>query len=89
MAKTRTRAVLLQTARRRWGTARVLLGGPARPKKKRGPRLPGTSDERALIEHLVGRVLPHDQLADAIRLLRAGAKLKELEINERLETLLD
>jgi len=89
MAKTRSRTVLLQTARRRWGTARVLLGGPPRPKRAPRPRLPGTAQERSLVEHLVGRKLPQDQLADAIRLLRAGAKLKELEINDRLETLLD
>ena len=41
------------------------------------------------MQRLVGRTLPPDQMADAIRLLRAGAKLKELEINERLESLLE
>ena len=45
--------------------------------------------ERTLVQRLVGRTLPHDELADAIRFLRAGAKLKELEINQRLESLLE
>lgn len=66
-----------------------MTGGRCRPARKKRSRLPGTAAERSLVRHLVGRVLPPDQLADAIRLLRAGAKLKEIEINERLETLLD
>ena len=84
-------SLLLRTAQRRWGSVRVVPGGRSRPacKKRIRPRLPGTAAERSLVRHLVGRVLPPDQLADAIRLLRAGAKLKEIEINERLETLLD
>lgn len=88
MAKNRTH--LLRTARHRWGTARVIAGG-RRPPRKRTPRrkLPGTATERTLVQRLVGRTLPPEQLADAIRLLRAGAKLKELEINERLESLLE
>lgn len=40
------------------------------------------------MERIVGHRLPADELADAIRLLRAGAKLKELEINDRIESIL-
>jgi hypothetical protein len=88
MAKNRTR--LLRTARRRWGSARVIAGGRRPPRRKtRRRKLPGTAMERTLVQRLVGRSLPPEQLADAIRFLRAGAKLKELEINERLETLLE
>lgn len=87
MAKNRTR--LLRTARHRWGTARVIAGGRRPPRKKARRKLPGTATERTLVQRLVGRTLTAEQLADAIRLLRAGAKLKELEINERLESLLE
>lgn len=89
MAKNRT--LLLRTARRRWGSARVIAGG-RRPKRKNSPRrrkLPGTASERTLVQRLVGHSMNPEELADAIRLLRAGAKLKELEINERLESLLE
>jgi hypothetical protein len=79
---------LLRTARRRWGSARVVQGGPPKP-KKRVPRLPGTALERKLVGRLLGRALSRDEMVSAIRLLRAGARIKELEINDRLETLLD
>ena len=80
---------LLRTARRRWGSARVLQGGPPKPKRPRKPKLPGTDLERKLITRLLGRTLSREEMASAIRLLRAGARVKELEINDRLETLLD
>ena len=81
-----------EEARRRWGNARVLPGGQAaRPKRgaRRIRRSPGTAEERRLVERIVGHRLPAKDLADAIRLLRAGAKLKELEINERIESMLN
>lgn len=45
--------------------------------------------ERKLVQRLVGKALSREQMADAIRLLRAGAKLKELEMNERLQSLIE
>ena len=83
-----TKQSLLQAARRRWGTVRVIRGG-VRPRRKRRPKLPGTAMERTLIQRLVGKALTRDQMADAIRVLRAGAKLKELEMNERLQGLIE
>lgn len=68
----------------------MLPGGQAKPRAKgRRPKQPGTASERQLVERLLGRTLSREEMAEAIRLLRAGAKLKELEINERLETLFD
>lgn len=68
-----------------------MIAGGRRPPRKKAPRrkLPGTAMERTLVQRLVGRTLPPDELAEAIRFLRAGAKLKELEINARLENLLE
>jgi hypothetical protein len=86
---TTKKSSLLRTARRRWGSVRVLRGGPPRPRRLRKAKLPGTAVERSLITRLLGRTLSREEMASAIRLLRAGARLKELEINERLETLLD
>ena len=91
MAKSRNKSIL-HLARRRWGRARVYSGGAA-VKRTTGsrrvrPRRPGTAAERRLVERICGRRLPDDQLSDAIKLLRAGAKLKELEINERIENIL-
>ncbi len=81
-----------EEARRRWGKARVLLGG-LNTKIRRGARrlrsrAPGTAAERRIAERVVGRRLAQDELIEAIKLLRAGARLKELEINERIESLL-
>lgn len=83
---------LLQVARRRWGAARVVAGGltARRPRsRKRRPKAPGTATERQLVQRLLGKSLSREELADAIRLLRAGARIKELEINDRLESLFD
>lgn len=81
-----------EEARRRWGKARVLLGGlNARTRsgtRRLRSRAPGTAAERRVAERVVGRRLGQDELTDAIKLLRAGARLKELEINERIESLL-
>ena len=77
-------------AKRRWGRVRVVQGGLARSGRKRIPRrrLPGTVAERRIVERLVGRALPPEEMADAIKILRTGARLKELEINQRLERIL-
>lgn len=84
-------------ARRRWGKARVLRGGRAEPPSARRAgekrarartRPPGTAPERRLAERILGRRLSREELADAIRLLRAGARLKELEISGRVESIL-
>lgn len=78
-------------ARRRWGRARVLPGGlsPRRTGARRvRPRQPGTAAERRLVERVIGRHLSAGELTEAIKLLRAGAKLKEMEINERIESIL-
>lgn len=87
------RPTLLQVARRRWGTARIVAGGLAARRRQRGrkrrPKAPGTATERKLVQRLLGKSLTRDELADAIRLLRAGARLKEIEINDRLESLFD
>ena len=82
-----------EEARRRWGRARVLPGGRApRPvtgsRRVRTRRQPGTAAERRLVERLVGKRLGPDAMQDAIKLLRAGARLKEIEINSRLESIL-
>lgn len=79
-------------ARRRWGRVRVLSGGKA-PRSRgarrlRGPRLPGTAAERRVIERVLDRKLEPSEMAEAVKLLRAGAHLKELEINERIEAIL-
>ena len=91
MKKARKGSVL-QLARHRWGRARVFSGGmprrPVRGVRRFRPRRPGTAAERRLVERIVGRHLPDEQMGDAIKLLRAGAKLKELEINERIENIL-
>ena len=81
-----------EVARRRWGKARVLPGG-ASVRKRRGvkrfrSRAPGTAAERRIAERIVGRRLAPPEIADAIRLLRAGARLKEIEINDRIESIL-
>jgi hypothetical protein len=52
------------------------------------PRQPGTAAERRLVERVIGRHLSTEELTEAIKLLRAGAKLKEMEINERIESIL-
>ena len=77
-------------ARKRWGRARVLPGGLARPigAKRLRVRLPGTAAERRLVERVIGRHLGSTDMQEAIKLLRAGARLKELEINERIESIL-
>ena len=80
-------------ARRRWGRARVLPGGRApRPltgsRRVRTRRQPGTAAERRLVERVIGKRLAADEMQEAIKLLRAGARLKELEINARLESIL-
>lgn len=78
-------------ARRRWGRVRIVEGGLSRRSGKRRikqHRLPGTRQERRLIERLMGRALPVEQMGEAIKLLRMGARLKELEINSRLERIL-
>lgn len=83
-----------EEARRRWGRARVLSGGRApRPltgsrRLRTRPRLPGTAAERRLVERIVGKALTASEMQEAIKLLRAGARLKELEINARLESIL-
>jgi hypothetical protein len=83
-----------EEARRRWGKARVVAGGLAVPRprgvrRQARTRLPGTAAERRFAERVVGRRLSAEELIGAIKLLRAGAKLKELEINHRIELLLD
>lgn len=83
-----TKQSLLQAARRRWGTVRVIRGG-VRPKPKRRPKMPGTAMERKLITRVVGKALSREQMADAVRVLRAGARVKELEMNERLQSLIE
>ena len=83
-----------EEARRRWGRARVLSGGRApRPltgsrRLRTRTRLPGTAAERRLVERIVGKALTAGEMQEAIKLLRAGARLKELEINARLESIL-
>ena len=45
--------------------------------------------ERRIVMRLVARALSREEMRDAIRILRAGARLKELELNERLGTLFE
>ncbi len=76
-------------ARRRWGRVRIFQGGIPRTGRRRiRRRMPGTASERRVVERVVGRALPMSELTEAIKLLRMGAHLKELEINERLERIL-
>ena len=79
-----------EEAKRRWGRVRIVQGGLARSGRKRisRKRLPGTIAERRIVERLMGRALPPEEMAEAIKLLRTGARLKELEINQRLERIL-
>lgn len=79
-----------EEARRRWGRVRIVQGGLSRRSTRRRirRRLPGTVAERRLVERVVGRALSTGEMADAIKLLRTGARLKEIEINDRLERIL-
>ena len=89
--KNERRASAHEEARRRWGKAKVFSGGltaVAKRGTRRVQRVPGTAAERQLVERIVGHRLARKELAEAIRILRAGAKLKELEINDRIESIL-
>ncbi len=92
MKRKRNRPASAETiARRRWGRVRILLGGRALPERRTRPRVPrgpGTVAERRLVARILGRQPVGAELVDAIKLLRAGVKLKEREITERLDALL-